>query len=128
VATYAAPKSYQSNEVLTAPPGRLVVLLYDGVARFLRRASILMAKDDIAGSNTALQRAEAIIDELLVTLDYERGGQIAASLRDVYLFSRRHLNEARTEQDPEKIDEIAGLLAELREAFATIDPTGTTGA
>jgi flagellar protein FliS len=122
VAAYAAPQSYQQNAVLTAPPGRLVVMLYEGAGRFLRRASMAMEMGEIAKANTALQRAEAIIDELTVTLDFDRGGEIATSLRDLYLFCRRHLNEARLEKDTEKIDQVAGLLDELRDAFAQIDP------
>jgi flagellar protein FliS len=127
VAAYAAPQSYQQNAVMTAPPGRLVVMLYDGAGRFLRRASVAMEQGEIARANESLQRGEAIISELMVTLNHEEGGEIAASLRDLYLFCGRHLNEARVEQDHEKIDAVVGLLAELRDAFAQIDPdpTGT---
>ena len=128
MAAYAAPQSYQQNAVMTAPPGRLVVMLYDGAGRFLGRASLAMQNGDVARTNDALQRAEAILDELLVTLDHEKGGEIAASLRDLYLFCRRYLNEARLEKDHEKIDAVVGLLAELREAFAQIDPDPTGAA
>jgi flagellar protein FliS len=122
VAAYAAPKSYQQNAVLTAPPGRLVVMLYDGASRFLRRAAAAMRAGNVAQTNTSLQRGEAIINELLVTLDFERGGEIATSLRDLYLFCNRHLSEARIERDAEKIEQVIGLLDELRDAFAQIDP------
>jgi flagellar protein FliS len=127
VAAYAAPQSYQQNAVMTAPPGRLVVMLYDGAGRFLRRASLAMQNGDVARTNESLQRGEAIINELMVTLDHERGGEIAASLRDLYLFCGRHLNEARVEKNHEKVDAVVGLLSELRDAFAQIDPdpTGT---
>jgi flagellar protein FliS len=122
VAAYAAPQSYQQNSILTAPPGRLVVMLYEGAGRFLRRASVAMEHGDIKRTNDALQRAEAIINELLVTLDFKQGGDIATSLRDLYLFCQRHLNEARVEKDGEKIDQVAALLDELRDAFSQIDP------
>jgi flagellar protein FliS len=125
VAAYAAPQSYQQNAVMTAPPGRLVVMLYDGAGRFLRRASLAMQNGEVQRTNEALQRGEAIIDELLVTLNHEEGGEIAASLRDLYLFCRRHLNEARVEKDHEKVDAVVGLLEELRDAFAQIDPDPT---
>ena len=130
MAAYAAPKSYQQNAILTAPPGRLVVMLYDGAGRFLRRAAVAMRAGDVGQSNTALQRAEAIINELLVTLDFERGGEIAESLRDLYLFCNRHLGEARIERDAEKVEQVIGLLEELRDAFAQIDPdpAGATAA
>lgn len=128
MAAYAAPQSYQQNAVMTAPPGRLIVMLYDGAGRFLRRASLAMQNSEIARTNESLQRAEAILDELIVTLNHEEGGEIAASLRDLYLFCRRHLSEARVEKDHEKIDAVAGLLAELRDAWAQIDPDPTPAA
>ena len=122
MAAYAAPKSYQQNDVLTAPPGRLVVLLYDGAIRFLRQAAVLTRQGDVQRTNTAMQRGEAIIAELLSTLDYERGGEIAASLRDLYLFCQRELNTARIERDADRIDVIVELLLELREAWSQVDP------
>ena len=61
-----------------------------------------------------MRRAEAIIDELTATLDHERGGVIASRLQGIYAFSRRHLLEAWRETDPDKIDEVAGLLAGCR--------------
>jgi flagellar secretion chaperone FliS len=121
LAAYAAQQSYQQNDVLTATPGRLVVLLYDGAGRFLRRAAAALRAENLETSNAALQRAEAIIDELLATLDFERGGEIAASLRDLYLFCRRELNDARLERDADKIETVADLLAELREAWAQVE-------
>ena len=54
------------------------------------------------------------------TLDHERGGEIAGRLQGIYVFCRRHLIEARIERDPDKIDEVSELLAELREAWAEI--------
>jgi flagellar secretion chaperone FliS len=123
VAAYAAPKSYQANAILTATPGRLLVMLYDGAGRFLKRASMAMEAKDVQLTNESLQRAEAIIDELLVTLNLEEGGEIAASLRDLYVFCRRHLNEARIERSTEKIDDVAKLLAEIRDAYSQIETT-----
>jgi flagellar protein FliS len=125
VATYATPQSYQANDILTAPPGRLVVLLYDGASRFLRQAATAMRAGELSRANTALQRGEAIIAELLTTLDYERGGQIAAALRDLYLFFLRELNAARLRRSPERIDTVSTLLTELRTAWAQAAPTGS---
>jgi flagellar secretion chaperone FliS len=125
VAAYAAQQSYKQNDVLTASPTRLVVLLYDGANRFLRRAAAALRAGNLEASNTAMQRGEAIIDELLATLDFDRGGEIAASLRDLYLFCRRELNDARVERDAEKIDTVVELLAELREAWAQIEGQAT---
>jgi flagellar protein FliS len=121
VAAYAAsPQSYQHHSVLTAPPEQLVVMLYDGALRFLRQSVAAMGIEDFDRAGRSMNRAEAIIDELLVTLDMEAGGEVATGLRDLYLFCRRHLMEARLQRDPAKVAQVADLLAGLRESWATI--------
>ena len=122
LATYAANPTaqYKQASILTAPPGRLVVMLYDGCLRFLFQAAYAMREGDRAASRDRMRRAEAIIDELTVTLDHEKGGEVASRLQGIYAFCRRHLIEASLEQDPSKIEEVSGLLGELREAWAEI--------
>jgi flagellar protein FliS len=95
-------------------------MLYDGALRFLGQAAAAMRADDALGSDVKLRRAEAIIDELLMTLDKERGGVIASRLEGIYVFCKRHLIEARIERDADRIEKVAELLGELREAWAQI--------
>ena len=122
LATYAGNQSaaYKQQSILTAPPGRLVVMLYDGCLRFLFQSAYAMREGDRRQSQDRMRRAEAIIDELTVTLDHDRGGEIASRLQGIYAFCRRHLMEAAAEQDPTKIEEVSELLTELREAWAEI--------
>jgi flagellar protein FliS len=119
---YARPQAYREASVMTASPEQLVVMLYDGAGRFLRQAEGAMN-----GGGTWLQasqklsRAEAIIDELLATLDMD-AGEIAGRLQAIYVFCKTRLIEARLERDPGRVDQVARLLAELRDAWATIEP------
>ena len=112
--------AYKQQSILTAPPGRLVVMLYDGCLRFLFQSAYAMREGNRAQSQDRMRRAEAIIDELTCTLDHERGGEVASRLQGIYAFCRRHLIEATAEQDPNKIEEVSELLTELREAWAEI--------
>jgi flagellar secretion chaperone FliS len=117
----AAPAAaYRQQEILTATPGRLVVMLYDGAGRFLFQAAYAMREGDVAKAGQRLSRAEAIIAELLNTLDTEQGGEIASRLQGLYVFHLRHLSEARVERDADRIDTVRRQLAELREAWAEI--------
>jgi flagellar protein FliS len=117
----AAPTSaYKESAVLTAPPERLVLMLYDGIHRFLFQAGVAMRDGNRALSNNKLQRAEAIIDELIATLDHDQGGEIADRLNAIYLYSRRTLSEARIEKSPEKIEHVQGLIKEIRDSWAQI--------
>jgi flagellar protein FliS len=118
----AAPTSaYKESAVLTAPPEQLVLMLYDGINRFLFQATVAMRDGNPMLVNNKLQRAEAIIDELIATLDHS-AGEISDRLNAIYLYSRRALGEARVERSPEKIEHVQGLIRELRDAWAEICP------
>jgi flagellar protein FliS len=123
LATYAGNQTtaYRQQSVLTAPPGRLVVMLYDGCLRFLFQSAHALRENDRTTSLSRMRRAEAIIDELTVTLDFERGGDIASRLQGIYIFCRRHLSEAWRDGDATKIDQVIALLGELRETWAEIE-------
>jgi flagellar protein FliS len=112
--------AYRQQSVLTATPGQLVVMLYDGCLRFLNQTSHAMREENWGQASMRLARAEAVITELLTTLDLEQGGEIASRLQGIYVFCLRELTEARRNQDPEMVDQIGELLAELRESWAQI--------
>jgi flagellar protein FliS len=122
LSAYTASHSvaYKQQSILTATPGQLVVMLYDGCLRFLHQAAYAMREGNVSESNTRLQRAEAIIDELRTTLDMEKGGVVASRLQGIYVFCSKHLLDARRNRDPENIEKVSELLAELRDAWAQI--------
>jgi flagellar protein FliS len=114
-----ASNAYRESAVLTATPEQLVVMLYDGANRFLTQSAIAM-RDGRAGlAGEKLRRAEAIIDELLATLDMTVG-EIAERLQALYLFFKEHLMAARMKQDAAKVDEVAHLMRELRSSWAAV--------
>jgi flagellar protein FliS len=122
LSAYTASHSvaYKQQSILTATPGQLVVMLYDGCLRFLHQAAFAMREGNVGETNTRLQRAEAIIDELRVTLDMDKGGVVASRLQGIYVFCAKHLVEARMARDPEMIEKVSELLTELRDAWAQI--------
>ena len=121
MAAYAttAHSTYRESSVLTASPEQLVVMLYDGANRFLVQAAAAIRIDDNEAAHNRMRRAEAIIEELHTTLDLSQG-EVSERLASIYIFCRRLLNEARLERNADKVDQVAGLLAELREAWAQI--------
>ena len=122
MSAYTASHSvaYKQQSILTATPGQLVVMLYDGCLRFLNQAAYAMRGGDITESNARLSRAEAIIEELHSTLDMEKGGVVASRLQGIYVFCSKHLLDARRNREPENIEKVSELLAELRDAWAQI--------
>jgi flagellar protein FliS len=121
MSAYAPPAHnvYRESAVLTATPAQLVVMLYDGAHRFLRQSAIAMREGRVALAGEKLRRAEAIIDELLATLDTSVG-EVAERLEALYVFFKEHLTAARLEQDAGKIDHVAGFMSELRGSWAAV--------
>jgi flagellar secretion chaperone FliS len=115
--------AYKEQSILTATPGQLVVMLYDGCLRFLHQATHAMRDGDMVVAGNRLSRAEAIIDELQATLDLDQGGVIASRLQGIYVFCNRQLVEARINRDADMIDTVSGLLSELRESWAQVAAT-----
>lgn len=113
----ASHASYRESAILTAPPEQLVIMLYDGLHRFLLQAAAAMREGRPAETGERLGRATAILDELQCTLD-PSAGAIAERLGAIYVFCRRHLAEGLSERDPCKLETVDTLLCELRAAFA----------
>lgn len=119
-------QGYRDAAVMTATPEQLVVMLYDGAIRFLRQAEHALAEGAYLHSHEKMGRAEAILDELIATLNMD-AGEISIRLQSIYLFCKRALIEARMQKSPDKITEVIGLLDGLRDAWATLAaPVGTT--
>ena len=116
----ASPAAYKQQSIMTAPPERLVVMLYDGAIRFFFQAAAALREGARASALERLGRGEAIVDHLLGTLDMERGGQIAQNLEGIYVFCKRLLMEARAEGDADKVDLVRGYLTDLRESWAQL--------
>jgi flagellar protein FliS len=116
----SSQRAYRASAVLTASGGQLVVMLYDGALRFLHQAAVAMADGKTELAHNKLRRAELIIVHLRDTLDLDQGGELAERLQSIYLFCGRHLMQARFDRDPAKIEEVAGLLGQLRHSWAQI--------
>ncbi|HEX5145393.1 MAG TPA: flagellar export chaperone FliS [Conexibacter sp.] len=115
----ASPQAYRESAVLTAPPERLVVMLYDGARRFLHQAATAMSEGDVPTAHERLRRAERIVEHLDATLDLGQG-EIAERLEAIYAFCMQLMAEGRMRQDPARLETVAGLLGELREAWAQL--------
>lgn len=123
---YGRPDAYRESAIMTASPEQLVVMLYDGAVRFLRQSQAAMGEGAWQHAFDRLTRAEAILDELLATLDMDQG-EIAERLQAIYVFCKKLLIQARLERQPAKIGQVVRLLADLREAWARIAAGATAG-
>lgn len=112
--------AYRDRDVATATPGKLLVMVYDHVLANLARAGVAHNNGLIEARVEAVAKARDGIVELLATLDAERGGAIAQQLQSLYAFMLQQLADAGTRFDERKVSRIAGMIREVRDAFATI--------
>jgi flagellar protein FliS len=108
---------YREMAVLSASPAQLLTMLYDHLLVTLRRARIAMEAGSIERRGEYLGKCQDVIAELLVTLDHERGGEIASRLSGLYVFFIRELFELGRTNDVARLDSVTALVGELREAF-----------
>lgn len=113
-------ETYRETAVTTQSKGRLIVMLYDGAIKFLKMAIIKIEENNPEDKGKYIKKAQAIINELNVTLDMEVGGEVAMNLRKLYIFMLGHLNTANIKQDLAKIKEVIKLLEELNQSWKAI--------
>lgn len=114
-----AQQQYQQTQAQTVSPGQLVVMLYDGVLRFSRRARTALAAHDYEAAHNALCRAQDIIAELDATLD-DRAGAISTNLHRIYQYCLLRLVEANIQKDLAPLDEVIGHFAALSETWRQV--------
>ena len=107
---------YKQVQVNTASPGKLILMLYQGAISALKKAVDLLDKKDFEGKGECLIKAQDIIMELNMALDMG-AGQIASSLRQLYVYIYRRLVDANMNLDQEAIRETIGLLERLYGAW-----------
>ncbi len=117
--THAALARYGAVKVTTASPAQVLVMLYDGLLRFLREAQTAMVAKQKGRAGERLSKANAILQHLLSSLDPEKSPVLCARLQSLYIFCMDHVLKANLEQSPAKVDEIIKVLLPLRDAWAT---------
>jgi flagellar protein FliS len=117
-------KSYRQIATQTAPPGQLILMLFDGALRFLERGLAGFACTDPAEANMTIhnnfRRAQDIVRELNRALNMEQGGECAETFRQLYNYFERRIWESNVKKRPEGAREVIKHLTVLRDAWATM--------
>ena len=115
-------QSYKTISLETAPPGQLVLMLFDGAIKFLERAKLGFGIEDPVEMNETVHnnitRAQDIINELNGTLNMDQGGEIAVVLRDLYVYMENKLFESNIRKEIEGVQEVIDRLSTLQEGWS----------
>ncbi len=108
-----------------ASPHRLIQMLFEGGLQRLATAKGAIQREDRAAKGEQIGKAIGIIGGLRESLRPE-GGELSENLESLYAYMQRRLLEANIESSIEKLEEVSGLLRDLKEAWDGIAPEKVT--
>ncbi|PLR78234.1 flagellar protein FliS [Bacillus sp. V3-13] len=111
-------ETYQQNSVLTASPGELTLMLYNGCIKFIHLAKKAIDDKNIEAKNTNISKAQNIVTELIVTLNLDYS--VAKDMKRLYEYINRRLIEANIKNDRSILEEVEGLVVEFRDTWKEV--------
>ncbi|MEN6390255.1 MAG: flagellar export chaperone FliS [Syntrophomonas sp.] len=106
---------YQKTTVETTSPGKLLLMLYDGMVKYLRNAGEAIEKQDVPAAHSNIVATQNILVELMATLNMDY--KISESLLALYEFMYNQLVEANIKKDQGLILEVQELVMDLRQTW-----------
>ncbi|MFP4365049.1 MAG: flagellar export chaperone FliS [Spirochaetia bacterium] len=122
--------AYKETSIRTSSQGKLIIMLYDEAIKQIKSAEGMIEEKSkkMDAVNNAIIRAQDMITELMVSLDFDKGGEIAKNLFSLYMFFNQQLMQANMKKDPEEMKKVRTMLSELRETWQqVIKKTGNQG-
>ncbi|NRA65022.1 MAG: flagellar export chaperone FliS [Pseudobacteriovorax sp.] len=112
--------NYQKTQVTTASQEKILLMLYEGAIRFVKHAKKSLAEDNVPDKGKYISKATAILSELMATLDFKVGGQLATDLENLYVFMIDKLIEGNINNDVEALNVVEDLLKTLYTAWKDV--------
>lgn len=107
---------YRQQQVMTATPEALTLMLYNGAIKFINESVEATKKKEYEKANTSCIKAQNIISEFRLTLKMEY--EISKNLLALYNYAYDRLVEGNMNEDITKLEEAKDILSELRDAWA----------
>lgn len=114
--------AYRKAEVFTSDPRKLIIMCYEGAIGNLKLAKEYYEAREYEKKAKALQKTYDIINELLMSLNFEKGGIIAVNLDALYKFMIKQLMTGDLNRDLKAFDQVIGMLEELAYAWKNMPP------
>ena len=123
-----ALSAYRETKIKTASQGQMIIMLYDEIIKNLNNGIEQLEKNAegkkdpgiIEKVNKSVLKAQEILTELIVSLDFEEGGEIANNLFSLYTWFNQELIEGNIRQDLDRLSAVRSMLLELRSAWNEI--------
>ena len=110
--------TYQNNTINTSTPGELTLMLYNGCLKFIQQAKISLENGNIQETNVSSQKAQAIISELMLTLD--KSYPVSQNMLVLYEFANSRIIEGNIKKDSLMFEEAADIMKEFRDTWKQV--------
>lgn len=108
---------YQNVQVSTSSPEKILIMLYDGAIKFIKIALAKLADGDLAGKGLYISKAQAIVAELMNTLNHEVGGDMAVQLEQLYNYLIAELVSANIKNAPQHLENAVRIMTSMRDTW-----------
>ncbi|MDT8447119.1 MAG: flagellar export chaperone FliS [bacterium] len=116
--SYGKPyQAYQQTSVQTSSQKQLIVMLYDGMHRFMSQAIKAIEAGEIESAHENLHKTGKILLELMATLREDKGGEVAQNLKKLYLYCYEQIVIANLKKDAQMVLDVQGVIGNLREGW-----------
>ncbi len=111
---------YRKNQISTSNQGRLILMMYEGAIKFTTMASESIEKGDASNQGKYIRKAHDIINELSLSLDFKKGGDVAPRLESLYQFALSQLTLANIKSDKKPLEAVLNILTHLLEGWVQV--------
>lgn len=111
---------YKKTQVTTASKEKILLMLYEGAIKFTKHARVALNDNKIAEKGKYISKTTAILSELMATLDFKQGGQLASDLENLYVFMIDKLIESNIKNSSEGLDVVEEILKTLYTAWKDV--------
>ena len=109
---------YQNNKIMTASPGELTLMLYEGAIKFCNIAQAAIEENDIQKAHNNIIKAQRIIDYLRQTLDMKY--PVAQDFENIYSYLGTRLVQANMKKDADILKEVNEHLHSVRDTWKQV--------
>jgi flagellar secretion chaperone FliS len=110
--------TYKNNQVQTATPGELTLMLYEGAIKFCNIAILGIEQNNIEKANNNIKKCRAIITELRATLNFDY--PVAQDFENVYLYIGQRLSDANIQKDKDILEEVLEHLRTMKDTWKEV--------
>lgn len=117
---YKAQQAYKTTSVQTASQGRLIVMLFEGAARFMNQFIEDVQSRRIESAHNNSIKSQRIMTELILALDHSKGGEISRTIEAAYDDIRRRMTVSNIRKDVEMANGVIRDLEQFRDTWVEV--------